>query len=86
MPQDYTTLVQEAQKVLEFNWTGEYTRPQAVSAPVVLGLGLYGDRLRPLGPAPSHQGVNPSVRQPVEKRPLAPDRLRPALRRVFSWG
>ena len=27
MPQDYTTLIQEAQKVLEFNWTGEYTRP-----------------------------------------------------------
>src|SRR5215212_7827128 len=27
MSQDYTTLVQEAQKVLEFNWTGEYTRP-----------------------------------------------------------
>jgi len=27
MLQDYTTLIQEAQKVLEFNWTGEYTRP-----------------------------------------------------------
>ena len=27
MPQDYTTLIQEAQKVLEFNWTGEYTSP-----------------------------------------------------------
>src|ERR671920_2515724 len=27
MLQDYATLIQEAQKVLEFNWTGEYTRP-----------------------------------------------------------
>jgi hypothetical protein len=27
MPQDHTMLIQEAQKVLEFNWTGEYTRP-----------------------------------------------------------
>src|SRR5919202_594131 len=27
MLQDYATLLQEAKKVLEFNWTGEYTRP-----------------------------------------------------------
>ena len=27
MLQDYATLIQEAQKVLEFNWTGEYTSP-----------------------------------------------------------
>src|SRR5215212_4944478 len=27
MAQDKTLLIQEAKRVLEFNWTGEYTRP-----------------------------------------------------------
>jgi hypothetical protein len=27
MSEDYTMLIQEAKRALEFNWTGEYTRP-----------------------------------------------------------
>ena len=78
-------LVEQAKAILSLNWTGEYTQPGPTSlpAPVVLGLGLRGLRLRPLQSRTRREGTQAPLRGPVVQRPLAPDRLQPALPRLL---
>src|SRR5829696_9101425 len=52
-------------------------RVHALSAPVVVGLGVHRHRLQPLRSGTRHKRAQASLRSPVEERSLAPTRFQP---------